>query len=121
MGIKLLIAQACLIAGDEVGRHADVGETVEVATKEEALLLTRAHGRAFYLDKADDPTKGTLTASPEDKDRIKREVKQLAAVAEQRAAEAQMQSPGGMAAMVAAAVASAVQAALQKPVEPAKA
>lgn len=119
MGIKLLIAQACLIAGDEVAVHADVGETVEVTTKEEALLLTRAHGRAFYLEKADDPTKGTLTASDEDKQRIKREVKLLAAAAEQRALEAQVQSPAGMAALIASSVASAVQAALAKP-EPAK-
>lgn len=116
MGIKLLIAQACLIPGDEVGHHADVGDTIEVSTKEEALLLTRAHGRAFYLDKTDDPTKGTLTASAEDKDRVKREVKLLAAAAEQRALESQAQSPSGMAAMVAAAVAQAVRAAL-KPAE----
>lgn len=113
MGIKLLIAQACIVSGDEVGHHVDVGDTIEVATKEEALALTRAHGRAFYLDKADDPTKGTLTATAEDKDRIKREVKQIAAAAAQRAVEAQVQTPSGMASMVAAAVAQAVQAALK--------
>lgn len=111
MGIKLLILQACQVLADEGTRHADVAETVDT-TKDEAAQLTRM-GRAMYLDKGDDPTKGSLTASKDDVDSAKRHAKTIAAEREQRVASEQASTPGGLAALVAAQVAAAVQAALK--------
>lgn len=111
MGIKLLIIAACTIAGAEVSTHADVADVVEVESKDEAVTLARM-GRALYLDKAQDPQKGALTATAEDKELAKRSAKAIRESLEIRAAEAAATSPAGMAAMVAAEVAKAVQAAL---------
>lgn len=115
MGIKLIIAVACAIAGEATAAHVAVGETVEVG-KDDAYLLAR-NGRALYLDRAEDPTKGQFTATKDDLDRIKREAKGLAASQAERELAAQTSTPAGMAAMVAAQVAAAVQAAL-KPAAP---
>ena len=108
--MKLLIKEACQLAGEAISTHADVGDTVD-ATKDDAALLTRM-GRAFYLDKSDDPTKGTLTATAEDKAAVKKAANAVADMLKERAAA----SPEGAAAAVAAAnaamVASAVTAAL---------
>jgi hypothetical protein len=109
--MKMLIAEACQIAGEETSFHADVGAEVDVP-KDEASSLARM-GRAFYLSKEDDPTKGTLTATAEDKKNIKLKAEALAAELVSRTEAAQAQSPAGMAAMVAAQVAAAVQAALK--------
>lgn len=115
MGIKILIAQACVVlaSGAEQVEHADVGDTVEVS-KEDALSLARL-GRAYFSEKSDDPTKGRLTAGKEEVDLVKKQAKAIAEDLKQREIVAQAQSPAGMAAMVAAAVAQAVQAALAKP------
>lgn len=77
--MKLLIAEACLVIaiGTEAAVHADVGDLVDVS-KDDASYLTRA-GRAFYTSRDDDPTRGDLTASPEDKARIEKQAKAIAA------------------------------------------
>jgi hypothetical protein len=111
MGIKLLIISACTIAGEVVASHADVGDTVEVS-KDDAALLTRMD-RARYLDKGDDPTKGLLTASNDDKAAVKRHAAAIEEDRKERAAAAQVNSPTGMAALIAQSVATAVQAALK--------
>ena len=116
--MKIVIVEACAIAGEETSSHADVGDELDVS-KDEAALLTRM-GRAMYLDKGDDPTKGTLTATADDKASIKKRVQAIAAERKEREVAAQSQTPTGLAAMVAAAVAQAVQAAL-KPAEAPKA
>lgn len=108
--MKLLITEACQIAGEAVSQHADVGAEVDLP-KDDAVLLARM-GRAMFLDKADDPTKGSLTASAEDKANTKKRVEAIAADREARDQAAQVQSPGGMAALIAQSVASAVQAAM---------
>ena len=100
MAIKLLIAVACTITGAEVATHADVGDTVEVE-KDEAAQLTRM-GRAFYVDKNNDPTKGGLTATKEDADRIRREAKAIAAEGERRAMATQDVTPAALLARIAA-------------------
>lgn len=114
MGINLIIAQACAVpqSGSETAQHADVGDKVEVDSKDDALLLCRM-GRAYYLDKAQDPTKGQLTASKEDQETIKRHAAAIEAESKRRATEAAATTPGGLAALVAAQVAAAVQAALK--------
>ena len=103
---KLLIMVACTLAGAEVSSHADVGDEVEVV-KDDASLLTRM-GRALYLDKAEDHTKGLLTATAEDKARVKRMVKAIADERVQRDALAKAQSPAGQAEVIASAGAAAV-------------
>lgn len=114
MGIQIIIAEACTIPGAETSTHADVGQKVELDSKDDALLLCRM-GRAFYLDKAQDPTKGNLTAAKEDVDRIKKQAAQIAAEQEERAAQAAAAKPGGLAALVAAQVAAAMTALQAKP------
>jgi len=110
--MKILILEACLIAtaGAEIAAHADVNDVVDVP-KDDAVSLARM-GRAMFLDKADDPTKGLLTASDTDRAQVKR---RAAAIEKERTARdraAALQSPTGMAELIAATVASAVQAAL---------
>lgn len=107
MAIKLLILQACLIAGEAVAEHAAVADTVEV-TKEDADYLVRS-GRALYLDKTNDPTKGLSTATKEDIDRARQQAKAIAASTE---ASAAANKPTDMAAIIANAVAQGVAAAL---------
>lgn len=109
--MKLLIIAACTIAGEAVSTHADVGEEVDV-TKDEAGTLARM-GRGLYLEKADDPTKGQLTATAEDKARVKKQVAAIKAEREAREVANQAQSPAGLAGLIAATVAQAVQAALK--------
>jgi hypothetical protein len=109
--MKIIIREACTVPGDEEGRtrHADVNETADVP-KEDAVLLCRM-GRAYFADKSDDPTKGTLTATSEDKDSLK---KQAAALVRERSAredQAAAQTPVGMATLVAVEVAKAIAAA----------
>lgn len=112
MGIKLLIAAAIVIATADGPSHADVGDTVEVDGKDEALTLCRM-GRSFYVDKTQDPTKGLLTATKEDADRIKREAAAIASERKARAAAASGVSPQ-VQALIDAAVAKALAGA--KPV-----
>jgi hypothetical protein len=110
--MKILILEACLIAtaGAEFASHADVGDIVDVP-KDDAISLARM-GRAMYLDKADDPTKGLLTASDSDRAQVKRRAAAIEKERQLRERTAAAQSPVGMAEMIAAAVASAVQSAL---------
>ena len=117
MGIKLLIKEACLIlvAGATTAQPAEVGETVEVDTKDEALSLCRL-GRSYFVDKANDPTKGLLTATAEEVASVKKLAKAIAAGREEREAERAMLSPAGQAAFMAGEIAKAVAAALGKPV-----
>lgn len=107
--MKLLIAQACQIAGEITSTHADIGDTVDVP-KDDAATLTRM-GRAFYLDKADDPTKGQLTASAEDKAAVKRAAQAQADLLKERDAAAAATSPAGLGALIAAAIQQAVSGA----------
>ncbi len=109
--MKLLIIEPCTIAGNDLSRHADVGDEVDVHGKEEALMLARM-GRARYLDRSDDPTQGRLTAVAEDRAVVKKRVAAIRAEREARDLAAQAQSPAGLAGLVAQAVAQAVQAAL---------
>ena len=113
---KLIITQACQVAFGEGTTHADVADQID-ATKDDAATLTRM-GRAMYLDRTDDPTKGSLTATKDDVDATKRHAKAIAAERAERADAAQAASPAGLAVLVAAQVAAAVQAAL-KPATPA--
>jgi hypothetical protein len=107
MGQKLLIMAACLIAGETIGIPVAVGDTVDVP-KDDALYLVRA-GRALYLDKADDPTKGLHTATAEDKQRAKDQAKAIAAAAE---ATAKANNPPDFAGMLAQAVAQGMAMAM---------
>lgn len=100
MGQKLLIMAACLIAGETIGTPVAVGDTVDVP-KDDAAYLARS-GRALYLDKSDDPTKGQFTATAEDKQRAKEQAKAIAAAAE---ATAKANTQPDFAAMLTQAVA----------------
>lgn len=115
MGIKILILQACLIAGESIGTPVAVGETVEVS-KDDASYLAKS-GRGLYVDKTDDPSKGLMTATPEDKKRAAEQGKAIAAAAEaSRAASAPPNLPELLANAVAQGFALAMQqqAAAQK-------
>lgn len=103
--MKLLIAEACLVVllGAEITSHADVGDTVDVS-KDDANQLTRS-GRAMFLEKADDPTKGQLTAGADDKDRIAKQAKAIAASQKQLAAATQ---PTDFASMLQAGIAAGI-------------
>lgn len=96
---KILITEACTVTGEIVARHVDVNDTIEVGV-DEARTLTRL-GRAFYVSREDDPTKGGFTVTPD-----------VAAVAKKRAAlikadrEASIKPAANMADLVAAAVAA---------------
>lgn len=109
--MKIIIREACAVPGEEEGRtrHADVNDIADVP-KEDAQLLCRM-GRAYFLDKGDDPTKGTLTASGEDKASLKKQAEALAADRRNREQMAAAQTPVGMAALVAVEVAKAMAAA----------
>jgi hypothetical protein len=111
--MKLLILEACAIAavGAEASSHADVGDVVDVP-KDDAVSLARM-GRAMFLDKADDPTKGLLTATDADRTQVKRRAAAIEKERAARAATAAAQSPVGMAEMIATAVAGAVATAVQ--------
>ena len=116
MGIKMLIKEACLVpaAGGPTGKPAEVAETVEIDGKDDALQLARS-GRAYFLDKANDPTKGLLTATKEEVEQVRDHAKAIAASRKEREVERQMQSPAGQAAFMAGEIAKAVAAALGKP------
>jgi hypothetical protein len=78
MGIKLIITEPCSIPADDSGpQHIDPGTVVDVS-KEDAVTLTRI-GRGMYVSKADDPTKGLLTASDTELARWKKVAKPAAA------------------------------------------
>jgi hypothetical protein len=111
--MKLILIAACTIAGELQSRHADVADTVDVP-KDDANTLTRM-GRALYLEKSDDPTKGQLTATRDDIDAIRKQAKAIAAAAEARELEAAAGTPAALAQLVAVNVATAVAAALAKP------
>lgn len=108
--MKVLIAEACLVValGQELAAHADVGETVDVS-KDDALSLARM-GRAFYVDKVDDPTKGQLTAQADDKDRIAKQAKSIAAAQKEAAARS---GPTDFGAMLAAGIAEGIAKGMQ--------
>jgi len=116
MGIKLLIIDACLVAGEEIARHAEVSEEVDVS-KDDAAALTRM-GRALYLSRDDDPTKGQFTATADDKSRAKRALAAITAERKAREQAAQAQSPDGLSALIAASVAAAVAQALSAQAKP---
>lgn len=105
---KILIAQACTLPGEEFSTHADVGEEVALG-KDDAAVLCRM-GRAYYLDRDDDPSKGKFTATAEDKKRVAGLAKSIKAEAEARSAK-----PVDVSALVAAEVAKALAAAGVKP------
>lgn len=111
MAIKILIAEACLVPGADGMQHADINDVVEL-DKEDAHALTR-HGRAFYLEKADDPSKiGRYTADADTKARLKRLASEVEAERKARAERAAAADPAGLSALIAAQVAAAVKAAL---------
>lgn len=108
--MKILIVVACAIAGEAFSSHADVGDVVDVP-KDDAASLTRM-GRAMYLDKSEDPTKGALTAGPEEKAAVKRAAAAHNDMLKEREAAAAVNSPAGISALMVQAVATAVTAAL---------
>lgn len=110
--MKILILQACLVlaAGAAAAAHADVGDVIDVS-KDDAYALTRM-GRGMYLERGDDPTKGSLTATTDDVKRAKKMAEAIARDLVERERNAAAQSPQGIAELIAASVASAVQAAL---------
>ncbi|WP_428421960.1 hypothetical protein [Methylibium sp.] len=114
--MKFLIAEACTIAGEQVSRHAEVNEEVDIP-KDDALLLARM-GRGYLLNKEDAP-KGqeSLVATSDDRAQIKKRAAGIKAEREARAEAEQLQTPTGLAALVAASVAQAVQGALQPAVK----
>ena len=106
MGIKLIIAVACLLPTPDGPQHADIAETVDIDDKDQALSLCRM-GRAYFTDKTTDPTKGLLTAAKEDVDRLKRMASAAAADRKQREADASGITPQ-MQSLINAAVAQAL-------------
>jgi hypothetical protein len=103
MGSKIIVLEACAIG---LGTHVEPGEKFE-ATREDAATLVRS-GRAMYLDKADDPTKGLHTASADDVKRATDAGKARAAEAKAKAEEVDPQVK--LAAMIASAVRDALAA-----------
>lgn len=101
---KLLITAACLIAGETIAQHADVGDTVEVP-KDDALSLCR-QGRALYLDKSEDPTKGRLTADAEKKSEVKKQANAIASELTAREAKASAANPQSIGEQIAAGIAA---------------
>lgn len=112
MGIKLLISAACLIPTSDGPQHLDIGDSVEVDDKDQALSLCRL-GRAYFADKTSDPTKGLLTAAKEDVDRLKQQAAAVKAEMKQRAADA-----AGINAQTQALIDAAVAKALSKAAAP---
>lgn len=106
MGIKLLIAVACLLPTPDGPQHLEVGDSVEVDDKDQATMLCRM-GRAYFAEKANDPTKGLLTAAKEDVDRLKQQAAAIKAESKQRAADAAGINPQTQA-LIDAAVAKAL-------------
>ena len=102
MGIKIIIKEACLVAGENIGQPVAIGERVEVS-KEDALYLARA-GRSLYLEKGDDPSKGLMTATSADIAAIK-----LHAAAVEAEASARSAQPQSMAEIIASAVKEAAK------------
>lgn len=103
MGIKIIIAEACSLNMETAFAVGDKAEVV----KDDAAVLVRA-GRALYLDKTDDPSKGLQTASADDVKRIGEQAKALAAEAKARAEQVDPQVK--LAATIAAAVRDALAA-----------
>ncbi len=113
MAIKLLILAACGIPVDDgFVQHADINDTVTVPD-EDAHALARM-GRAYYVDRDADPTKGALTATDADKQRLKAHAKAIVAQHEAAAVAAKLNSPAGLAEAIAAAVAAGVAGAVGK-------
>lgn len=105
---KVIIAQPCVIVPPgAAAQHADIGETHDL-DKNDAHFLARL-GRAFYLERDADPTKGALTATAEDKTRIKRLAAEAAAESAARARGAGGPlTPSQVETMIAEAVADAM-------------
>lgn len=103
MGIKILIVEACSMG---LEAYLEPGDKPDVS-KDDAAALVRS-GRALYLDKADDPSKGLQTASADDVKRIADAAKARAAELKARAEQADPQVK--LAAMIAAAVRDALAA-----------
>jgi hypothetical protein len=101
--MKLIILQACTVAGESVSTHADIGDEVDVP-KDDAVLLCRM-GRALFLDKAEDPSKGQMTATKEDVATARAQAKALVEAREQAA---QAAAPDSLAKIIAEAVAKGV-------------
>lgn len=96
---RILITQACTVTGETVARPVEINDVVDVP-KDEAATLCRL-GRALYVSRDDDATKGGLTATAEDKALTKRAADAVRAAREQRRAAA----GGDLAAAVAAELA----------------
>ncbi|MGL4576368.1 MAG: hypothetical protein ACRCV9_16410 [Burkholderiaceae bacterium] len=106
--MEIVIKEACTVTGEAIAEHVAVGQTVEVS-KDEATTLTRM-GRALYLNKADDPSKGAFTASKEDVTALTKQGKAILAAEATRASP-----PDSQASIIAAAVTAALAAAGLKP------
>lgn len=113
MGVKIIIAEACAVPTEDGPQHLDVNETVDV-DKDTARELAKL-GRALYLDKFDDPSKGTYTATADDKAKLKKLAASIDAEREARAVAAAVTTPAGLAALVAQQVQAALAAAAPKP------
>ena len=111
--MKIILLVACTIAGESLSRHGELAEVVDVP-KDEAASLTRMD-RARYIDKADDPTKGLLTATKDEITALQRQAKAVAAEREARELAAAASTPEALASLVAVNVAKAVAEALKAP------
>lgn len=108
MGIKILILEACFIAGEDGSVPAEVGDTPEV-TKDEASLLTRI-GRALYTERGDDHSKGLLTATDDVVKAAKKRAQVIKADREAAAKAAAASTPAGQADLIAAIVKATIEA-----------
>lgn len=80
MGTKIILTDDCQIPGDgPTCAHGALGERHDLG-KEDASAIVRC-GRALYLGKSDDPTKGQYTAGADDLKRIEAQSKARAAAA----------------------------------------
>lgn len=63
--MKLLIIESCLVkSANGIGEHVNAGQVSPEIDGDQAHSLVR-FGRGLYVSKADDPTKGAMTASAE--------------------------------------------------------
>ncbi len=71
--MKVILKQSCLVnyEDDRGGVHVDAGEVVEVR-EDRARELVRM-GRALYVNRDDDPTKGANTAESRGGKKAKKE------------------------------------------------
>jgi len=108
--MKLFITRDCVVDYNDGkgGQHTEAGQEIDI-DKDTASLLTGSANCALYANKEDDHTKGQLTATKEDRERVKAQVRERK---EQSQAAAAANEP--LEVKVARAVAEAVSEAVAK-------